>query len=350
MAKNKTQKISSGIITDKQKQTWIEKTLLWIRGNFFIPDARVLWVKPSVSFLKKYLQENQIETVITTGPPHSIHLIGLQLKKELSIKWIADFRDPWTTIGYHNKLKLTTKSQAKHKHLEKEVLTNCNQIIVTSPTTKTLFQNITSKPISIITNGYDIEKIIPKPMDVKFTLAHIGSLLSERNPTILWETLYELTQENNLFAKHFQLKLIGAVSTNVLQSLQNNSLLSYIDNLGYLSHEMALQEQRCSQVLLLIEIDSKETQCIIPGKIFEYIVSSRPIVAMGAPNADLASIIQETNTGKFFTYNDKENLKSYILHLFNQFQNNELQVYPVGLQKYFRKNLTQELVTLFNNQ
>lgn len=320
--------------------------MLWVRGNLFIPDARVLWVKPSVTFLKKYISENNIETIITTGPPHSLHLIGLKLKKELNINWITDFRDPWTTIGYHNKLKLSNSAAKKHKRLEKEVLNACDEVIVTSPTTKKEFQAITFQPISVITNGYDVERVEKKPMDEKFTLAHIGSLLSERNPLILWQSLSELVSEDENFANFFQLKLIGAVSEDVLDSLKQYKLEAFVNHLGYVSHEEALQEQRCSQVLLLIEINSKDTQCIIPGKVFEYIVSERPIIALGPENADFAFIIQETNTGKFFTYNEKEVLKKYISELFEAFLKQELKSYPVGLQKYSRKALTEELVKL----
>ena len=116
--------------------------MLWIRGNVFIPDARVFWVKPSVKYLKKYIQENNVETIITTGPPHSLHLIGLDLKKQLNVNWIADFRDPWTTIGYHKELKLSKWASAKHKALEKEVMNTCDTILVTSPTTKLEFEKI----------------------------------------------------------------------------------------------------------------------------------------------------------------------------------------------------------------
>lgn len=111
-SKKKTKNISSGIIPNKKKQSFLEKLFLWIRGNIFIPDARFLWIKPSVKFLENYLQENQIDTIITSGPPHSLHLIGLQLfKKNKKLNWIADFRDPWTTIGYHKELKLSAYAE-----------------------------------------------------------------------------------------------------------------------------------------------------------------------------------------------------------------------------------------------
>ena len=347
-SKKKTKKISSGIIPNKKKQSWVEKMLIWVRGNLFIPDARLFWIRPSVQFLSRYIQENQIETVITTGPPHSLHLIGMELKNRHKINWITDFRDPWTTIGYHDKLELSDWAAKKHKQLEKQVLNSCDQIIVTSPTTKTEFEALTSKPISVITNGYDVEQITKKPLDKKFTLAHIGSFLSERNPRILWKALTELVKENKAFSEKLELKLIGAVSDSVLESIKEFRLEGFVNHLGYVSHEVALQEQRCSQVLLLIEIDSEQTNCIIPGKLFEYLVSERPILAIGPEKADFASIIKETNTGTFFTYEDKDALKTQILQYFEAFQSQSLQVHAVGLQKYSRRALTKELATILN--
>jgi len=345
-SKNSTKKISSGIIPNQKKQSFIQKMMLWVRGNLFIPDARVLWVKPSVKYLSKYIQENEIETIITTGPPHSLHLIGLALKKERNVKWIADFRDPWTTIGYHKALKLTTSSAKKHKDLEKEVMNVADELLVTSPTTKKEFESITNKPIHVITNGYDVEKVIKQPLDEKFTLAHIGSFLSDRNPQILWEVLSELIQENEQFAANFQLKLIGATSQEVLDLISKFGLNNYVNNLGYMSHQEAVEHQRKSQVLLLIEINSEETKSIIPGKVFEYIVSERPIVAIGPEGSDFAEIITSTNTGTFFTYTEKERLKTTLLSYFELYLQNNLKAHAVGLQQYSRKNLTENLAQL----
>jgi len=344
--KNKTKKISSGIIPNQKKQSVLEKTLLWVRGNLFIPDARFLWVKPSVNYLKKYIEENNIDTIVTSGPPHSLHLIGLQLKKELNIKWFADFRDPWTTIGYHKALKLSSYANKKHKAFEKLVLTSADTIIVTSKTTKTEFQKITSKPIEVITNGYDIEKIEKQSLDEKFSLAHIGSFLSERNPRILWQALKELVSENADFKNDFRLKLIGATSQEVLDTISEFKLNDYVQNLGYVSHQEAVEHQRKSQVLLLIEINSNDTKSIIPGKLFEYMVSERPIIALGPEGSDFAEIITATNTGVFFTYNEKEKLKALLLKYYKEYQNQNLIVHAVGLQHYSRKSLTEQLSNL----
>ena len=346
--KSKTKKISSGIISNQKKQSVLEKTLLWVRGNLFIPDARFLWVKPSVKYLKKYIVENNIDTIVTSGPPHSLHLIGLELKKNLNIKWLADFRDPWTTIGYHKALKLSSYANKKHKALEKLVLTSADTIIVTSKTTKTEFQAITSKPIEVITNGYDQEKIDKQPLDEKFTLAHIGSFLSERNPIILWQALKELVSENAYFKNDFRLKLIGATSQEVLDTISEFKLNDYVQNLGYVSHQEAVEHQRKSQVLLLIEINSNDTKSIIPGKLFEYMVSERPIIALGPEGSDFAEIITATNTGVFFTYDEKEKLKALLLKYYQKYQNQNLKVHAVGLQQYSRKILTQQLVQILN--
>lgn len=345
-SKNKTKKISSGIIPNQKKQSFMDALFLLIRGNLFIPDARFLWVKPSVSYLEKYIAENNIDTIITSGPPHSLHLIGLQLKQKLDLKWFADFRDPWTTIGYHKSLRLSNYATKKHKRLEHKVLNTADTIIVTSKTTKTEFQAITTKPIAVITNGYDVENIEIQPLDTKFSLAHIGSFLSERNPTILWECLVELINDIPDFNSHLEIKLIGAVSQEVLETISQFGLNPYLNNLGYVSHGEAIAHQRKSQVLLLIEIDSQDTKSIIPGKLFEYMVSNRPIVAIGPKDSDFAEIITNTNTGVFFEYSEKTRLKSVILDFYNQFLEGKLKSNGVGLQKFSRKNLTKELVAL----
>ena len=349
-SKNKTKNISSGLIPKQRKQTFLEKCMLWVRGNLFVPDARVYWVKPSVKYLKKYIKENNIDTIITTGPPHSLHLIGLQLKKELQLKWIADFRDPWTTIGYHKVLKLSAYAEKKHKRLEHSVLNTADHIIVTSKTTKTEFEVLTSKPIEVITNGFDDTIIGNQILDKKFTLSHIGSFLSERNPVVLWEVLSELICENVNFGLHFQLNLIGKTSNEVLDCISEFGLERYLNLIGYVSHNEAIMYQQKSQILVLIEIDSEETKCIIPGKLFEYMASERPIIAIGSKESDIEEIITSTKTGIFHNHQDKEKLKQTILDYFNLFLENKLQVTPTGLNDYSRKKLTEKLVSLLNTK
>ncbi|WZL88811.1 glycosyl transferase family 1 [Salinimicrobium sp. 3283s] len=346
LSKKDTEKISSGIIPKEQKQGFLQKFMLFIRGNFFIPDARKFWIKPSVKYLTSYLKEHEIDTIITTGPPHSMHLIGMELKKTMGVKWLADFRDPWTQIGYHSKLKLLPASRKKHQELEKEVLQSAEKIITTSFTTKAEFLSKTKRPVEVITNGYDVEKVEKLPMDEKFSISHIGSLLSGRNPENLWQAISELITENEDFAKDFQLKLVGAVGDPVLESIQKWHLEEWLVLKNYVSHSEALQLQKSSQLLLLIEIDSEETKGIIPGKLFEYMVSERPILAVGPVDADIEKIIRETNTGSYFLYPQKGEIKAYILEKYELFKKGELRSYPIGLQQYSRSALAKRLANL----
>lgn len=344
-SKKKTKQMSSGIISKKEISA-VEKLMLYVRGNFFIPDARVGWVKPSVKLLSKYIAENPVDVVITTGPPHSLHLIGMQLQKDLNVKWIADFRDPWTTIHYHKSLRLNKASERKHKALEASVLKAADIITVTSPTTKKEFEMITETPIEVITNGYDISGKIDFEMDSKFSISHIGSLLSERNPEFLWKVLAEICREDTSFKNDLQLKFAGAVSEEVKQSLENFQLIKNCEFLGYVSHSEALRLQHKSQVLLLVEINSAETRAIIPGKLFEYLAAKRPIIALGPKESDIEGIINETKSGKFFSYWDDDELKTEILQLYKDFKKGELKVASEGIEKYSRRELTRQMASL----
>lgn len=343
-------KISSGIIPVKSKQSFFQKAALWIRGNLFIPDARKFWVKPSVKFLQKYLVENSIDTVITSGPPHSLHLIGLRLKQQNpKLRWLADFRDPWTTIGYQKELKLSSASQKKHQELERTVLQSADDIIVTSPLTKSEFQSKTNRPIHVVTNGYDLQPNVSSVIGGKFTVSHIGSLLSQRNPRALWQALSELTRELPGFADDFRLQLVGAVSQEVIDTLDEFRLRQFVDMPGYVSHQQAVGYQRESQLLLLIEIDSEITKSIIPGKVFEYIASGRPILAIGPKGSDFAGIIDETKTGIFATYDGSDKIKSFLAYSYQSYKSGSLTVSAVGIEKYSRKNLTVQLAAVLDH-
>jgi len=348
-SKGSTTKISSGVIPKAKKQSLIEKGMLYVRGNFFIPDARKNWISPSVSFLSDYIKTHHIDTIITTGPPHSLHIIGLQLKAALGLNWVADFRDPWTTIGYHKALKLTAATKAKHIDLENKVLNTADHIIVTSAHTKNEFALKTEQAITVITNGYDTHKVKVEQKDKLFSLSHIGSLLSERNPVVLWETLSELIKENNNFSEVFRLQLIGVVSDDVIESIFKNGLKNHVDVVGYVSHDDALKFQMKSQLLLLIEIDSEDTKAIIAGKVFEYLISETPILALGPKDADVEKIITSTNTGMYFSYSQKAELKLQLLTYFEAFQNKTLRVNAIGLQPYSRRALTEKLAKLIKS-
>lgn len=345
LSRKKTKTISKGII-NTQSKSFISSLMLFVRGNFFIPDARVGWVKPSVTFLKKFLKTNSVDAVITTGPPHSLHLIGQILKEKIGVKWIADFRDPWTTIHYHKSLKLLKISAKKHKRLESEVLNAADHILVTSPTTKEEFSNITRQPITVITNGYEPDKLKTPKLSEKFTIAHIGSLLAERNPKNLWLVLAEIIKENKNFAKDLELVFAGAISDEVISALRETGLYSISVFKGYVTHSEAKLLQRSSQILLLLEIDSLETRAIIPGKLFEYLQAKRPIMAIGPEGSDISEILKETQSGVFIKATESSVMKEKIVEYYNKFKSNKLAVSDADISNYSRENLTGKLASV----
>lgn len=338
--------ISAGIIPEKNSQSVWQRLMIWVRGNLFIPDARVLWVKPSVAFLEDYIKEHQIKIIITTGPPHSVHLIGLQLRELLQVKWLADFRDPWTTIGYHKALFLSKWAKRRHEILEAKVLQTADEIIVTSKSTRAEFLIKTNRPVSVITNGYDVAPAQGVSLDKKFTLAHIGSLLSGRNPQVLWQVLGEMIAEEPLFQACFELHLAGAISPEVITTIKQNKLDSFCVLHGYIPHEDAVNLQQKAQVLLLIEINSADTKCILPGKLFEYMVSGRPVLGIGPEGADIRNIMEETAIGVYADYSQKELIKKTITDWFRKYQQEKLFSVARNTDLYSRKSLTETLSKL----
>ncbi len=343
-SKSKTQKISSGIIPAAKKAGFFEKFALWVRGNLFIPDARVFWVGPSVSRIGRIIREQNIDVVITTGPPHSVHLIGMELRRRHKIRWIADFRDPWTSIGYHSKLMLSAYAQKRHKQLEEAVLTTADRVIATSPSTAAEFKQIGAGNVTVITNGY--EPRVQTAAGPKFTIAHIGSLLSGRNPLNLWQALRELCNDIPGFSEDFVLELTGTVSAEVVGSIREAGLENNLELIPYLPHEKAVARQQSAQVLLLIEIDSPETRAILPGKLFEYMASGRPVLAVGPKGSDVEQIIGETKCGEYFHYGDSGKMKNFVRELYVQYKQGNLRSSAVGIEKYTRLSTTRQLSEL----
>ncbi|WP_312089732.1 glycosyl transferase family 1 [Chryseobacterium sp.] len=343
-------KFKAGQFDVGNNQSWKSKLSIWVRGNFFIPDARVFWVKPSTEFLEKYLQHNNIETVVTSGPPHSMHLIGLNLKKKLShLRWIADFRDPWTEISYYKHLKLTNRSDKKHRFLESEVFKNADITLATSYTDAENFRKNGANAVCI-TNGFDEtdseKKLNQSAISDHFTLSYIGVLEQLRNPENLWAALNNLIKNNSDFAESFRLKFVGRIDDKILTSLENSDLKNHILNLGYVSHDRAVQEMSNSSVLLITNFPNVSSKGIIPGKIFEYLATGKQILSFGPNEADVSKILQETNAGKHFSYEDSEEIEDFIIQKFKLWKNGNLSENTKNIEQFSRKNLTKQLSEL----
>lgn len=334
----------------EKKHTLPEKLANWVRSNFFIPDARVLWIKPSVTFLSGYLQKHNVDLIVSTGPPHSMHLIGMKLRKKLDIPWIADFRDPWTGIDYYDELLLTSWADKKHKKLERQVLQTADHVITVSRANKEAFERMGFRHISVITNGYDPDDLVTdtvKP-DKAFSIAHIGTFMYNRNPKTLWQTLSKLVSENPEFAKDLEIKLAGKVDKRIIKQIYHHHLEAFLAQKGYLPHNQAILELKRSQILLLVINKTGHNRGMLTGKVFEYISSSRPVLCIGPKGSDVERLLQETHAGILVEMDDIDGLKKNILHFYKAYKKGSTGTRPEKLENYSRITLSKQLSVIFN--
>jgi len=355
IGRKKDDKINASFLSENKKAGLSEKISIWIRGNFFIPDARKFWIKPSINYLKNYIIKNNIEYIISSGPPHSMHLIALGLKNKFtSLKWVADFRDPWTNIDFYDKLMLTKRSNIKHHSQELKVLTNADIILSIGKGMSNEFLNIYQKSggknlnkFKVISNGFDTDDIKTNDIvkDKKFSIAHIGTLVKDRNPIVLWKVLKKLTDTRDDFRSQLEIKLVGKVDIFVKEQLENYGLIKFVKKIEYLPHSEVIIEQQKSKVLLLLINNTKNAKDILTGKFFEYMASGSPILAIGPIDGELADIIKQTQTGLISNFDDEITLEKNILNLF---VNQSIQTNGEEVINYSREELTKKLCELLN--
>jgi len=341
-------KFKSGYISEASEGNWKNKISVFIRGNFLIPDPRKFWIKPSVKYLIKYLQENPVDLIISTGPPHSMHLIALGVKKKFDIPWIADFRDPWTDIDFYRKLKLTRLADKRHKKLEKKVLDAADHVVTVSPGCATDLERIAHKKIEVINNGFDptdYDFEMPK-LDKTFTISHFGAFNKDRNPAALWTGMNELSQADPDFKRLLRINLIGQTDQSVIADIEKNNLKENLIIKDHLPHREGLIELSKSQVLLLPLNDAPNVKGILPGKMYEYMALRRPILALGPTDADYAAILHETKAGIPLGFNDIAGIMGTLQEYFRLFKENKLLVQSGAYEKYSRKSLAEQFVRL----
>lgn len=347
----KGEAIPAGFISEKTKSGWKEKLSIAIRGNLLIPDPRKFWIRPSIKFLSNYLKENQIDAVISTGPPHSMHLIAMGLKMRFpNIKWIADFRDPWTNIDFYKELQLSSWADKKHHRLEKLVVQKADELIVVSKNMVDEFQLLSPKSISLIPNGFDTDDMPENQpdLDKKFTISHIGTMNAARNPLNLWRACGELIRESEEFAQDLQIQLIGKVDYSVIEEVNKNGLVKQLRKVDYLPHHEAIARQQSSQILLLLINNSANAKGILTGKFFEYLASGRPVLGIGPSDGDAAEILVQTGAGEMFAYSELNQLKAKIKDWYQLYKQNNLKISVTSVEKFSRKSLTSQLAEIIH--
>lgn len=357
--KKSDEKIYSGFLTENKKPSLTHKISVWIRGNFFIPDARCFWIEPSIKFLTAELTKNPVDAIISSGPPHSVHLIAKGLKEKFNIPWLADFRDPWTQIDFYDHLMLTKWADARHRKLEKAVLQSANSVMTVGWHIASQLEKISGRKVEVVTNGFDDEDFEmrsepgsdqPEAGHKKFVLAHIGSINADRNSNALWQALKELTEENSAFKNDLLIRLVGKNDFSVYQSIEENNLSSHLEKIDYLPHDKVMDLQRRSSVLLLLLNNTPGAAGIVTGKLFEYLAARRPILVIGPENGDAARIVKESGAGEAAGFGEKERMREVLVNLFRRYKNGTLKVFGTGIERYSRKKVAEKIGKILDYQ
>ncbi|NQV17873.1 MAG: glycosyltransferase [Armatimonadetes bacterium] len=340
------EKVPYGSLNTDKDDSFLRRISIWMRLNFIIPDARKIWNKQAFQAATKELQSTKYDVLITTGPPHSTHLVGLKLKKKFKIKWLTDFRDPWTKMGYLKNVKRWKISTFFDSILERKVIDNCDSAIAVSKKIMDDFNNINK--IHLITNGYDYEdfkhiKILKH--NKNFTLNYFGTIPSESSPIPILKAVNLLYEKK---INNIHLNFYGNVSDVVkieLKEYDENNLITFH---SYFPHNEMLNLLVNSSILLLIINKVKNNKGILTGKIFEYIGSGVPILGIGPEDGEAAQILKETESGKMFFYDKIEEITEFIEEKFNDWKNRKKRIINKKVENYSRINLTKKLAEILN--
>lgn len=341
--KKKHEKVNTGILETGKKQPATMRLALWLRGNLLIPDPRVFWVRPAVRELSKRIAELKPDVLVTTGPPHSVHLIGMKLSRKFGLPWLADFRDPWSTIDYLDWFKPTALARRLQRKLEYRVLTKASAVLTVSETWADELRQLGARQVHVITNGFDDDDFSDRPAvteSAEFVLTHAGIITSFRNPSVLWKVLDDLLAENEAFALRFRLRLIGTVDEQVKAEIALlKNLQPKTEWLGYLPHNEVLNEYRQASLLLLLTNQSGNAAGHIPGKLFEYLAAQKPVLALGDPQGDVARILKETRAGVAIPATEENAIRDFVSGALTYPMSSE----GKNIQAYSRQRLTRTL-------
>ncbi|MCS7076841.1 MAG: glycosyltransferase [Bacteroidia bacterium] len=349
---NRTQdtKIDRTVLEGASK-SWKERLSIWVRGNLFIPDARKFWIRPSVKFLSKYLKKNSVDAIISTGPPHSAHLIALSIKRKFNLPWIADFRDPWTKIYYHQQLNLSKWAQKKHLQLEQKVLKQADIVVTIGKTLAQELAQIRELPVEYIYNGYDESDFEPYrnvPLYEKFTLTYMGTTFQNAEESIFWKVLHTWLNNTTDAKAHFQMRMIGKIPQKVKEAIHKAGLSEYVYfSPDVVEHTNAIEEICRSHVLFMSIVQDKN---MVTGKLFEYIASRRPFFCFCNLDGDAAQIIKECGTGIALDHNNVDGICAYLTQQFERYKIKDYHLVAdsESIQRYSRRYQTKELARLLD--
>ncbi|MDB2317325.1 glycosyltransferase [Flavobacteriales bacterium] len=329
------------VIQNAPKRSFLHKLSVWIRGNFFIPDARCLWIKPALKELTAYLKTHPVDAIITTGPPHSVNRLGYLLKKKYNLPWLADFQDPWTQVDYYQHFKISSWAHKRHRKMENQVFNHADLITIVSESWKTDLQSIGAKDVKVIPLGFDPEDFQTKvSTDESFTLTHLGLLGKDRNPNTLLKVISRICSENKVFASKFRLQLVGVVNEELKRQVLELNISRQVIYKNQVSRKESLRLMQSSQLLLLLLNNAKNVSGRIPGKVFEYFGAQRPILSIGPKGTDVENILIDSNVGENIGYDDAFQLKKFLLDRFELFCTSKIKFVDNHLYDYSHQQVS----------
>lgn len=338
-------------MVNAQEKSWKQRLAVKLRGWLFVPDPRVSWVRPSVKFLRKYLREHPVDLIVSTGPPHSMHLIAQRAASESGLPWIADFRDPWTKIFYFKHLGLSERTARKHRLLEKAVLDEASAVVAVSPLVRDELRQMTKTPVELVTNGYDPDDFAIADECVEdgcFNIVHTGQFAADGNPTLLWDVLAQKCRQDRDFAQRLRIRLAGKTDIQVIEAICNAGLRQNLEDLGYLEHNTATREQSGAGILLLPLRKEPEYKATLPGKLFEYLGARRPILGIGQTDGAMAAVIADAKAGTTVQWTDRSGIEDFVEKAWQGFLGgNEICDFG-NIDKYSRAETAREMAALFD--
>ncbi len=354
--RKKDEKIPVGILI-QENPSFIKKIFNWIRLNLFIPDGRLFLVIPFIRTARKMIRDYDIDCIISTGPPHSMHLPAFWICKRDSIYWIADFRDPWTQIFYYDSQPRTMLAKRFDQWLEKRVLCRANNIITVSPQIARKLSAISGKSnVETIFNGYDQEDFKEKLTYItkeKFRITYVGNFLANQNIEELWDAISYLINNNKKFASDLEIMTVGNIHNEVIETIDKKGLSTYLNKINYVPHREAVELMQNASSLLFIIPKVKDNKGIITGKLFDYLAASTPIIGIGPPDSDAANILKNARAGEMINPNDEFGIKKRFEELYYLWESSRLQeAIPnkANIKKFERKELTQRLASILKQK